>query len=189
MIKLSGLGAAPDSTSEILRQHYQSDQLLINSGLNYTVIQPNSFFQNIFWQKKSIRVKNRFGISMGDASQSLVDIRDVAEVTCQILKNNIHRNKVYQLTGPEALTYHDIAAHFSEKLQRPIKYRPISPSYAKQEMLAGGVPAWNAKALTEIQETFASSDFSFITDDIKKILGKTPKRFPEFLEDYKVAFN
>jgi uncharacterized protein YbjT (DUF2867 family) len=189
VIKLSGLGAAPDSTSEILRQHYQSDQLLINSGLNYTVIQPNSFFQNIFWQKKSIRVKNRFGISMGDASQSLVDIRDVAEVTCQILKNNIHRNKVYQLTGPEALTYHDIAAHFSEKLQRPIKYRPISPSYAKQEMLAGGVPAWNANALTEIQETFANSDFSFITNDIKKILGKIPKSFPEFLEDYKVAFN
>jgi uncharacterized protein YbjT (DUF2867 family) len=65
----------------------------------------------------------------------------ISVATASIRSPDFHRNKVYQLTGPEALTYHDITAHFSEKLQRPIKYRPISPSYAKQEMLAGGVPA------------------------------------------------
>lgn len=189
IIKLSGLGATAQAKSEILRQHYQSDQQLINSGISYTIIQPNSFFQNLFWQKKSIRVKNRFGISMGNASQSLVDVRDVAEASMQILNNDKHRNKVYQLTGPESLTYNDIADRFSEILQRPIRYRPTTSSHTKQEMLAGGVPSWNANALAEIQETFATGDFSFITDDLEMILGKNPKNFSAFVQDYKFEFN
>lgn len=189
VIKISGLGAAADSTSQILRQHYQSDQLLINSGLNYTIIRPNSFFQNILHHKHSIRAKSRFGIFMGNASQSLVDVRDVALATLEILNNKNHSNKVYQLTGPQALTYHNIADHFSEILHRPIRYRPISISHAKQELLAGGIPRWNANALTEIQETFATGQFSFITEDLKMILGRTPNTFIEFLRDHKVEFS
>lgn len=189
IIKLSGLGATAEATSEILRQHHQSDQQLINSGIAYTVIQPNSFFQNIFWQKKSICKKNRFGISMGDARQSLVDIRDVADACMEILNNDEHKNKVYQLTGSESLTYTDVAERFSEILQRPIRYRAITSSHTKQEMLAGGTPSWNADALTEIQETFATGAFSFITDDLKTILGREPRKFSEFVEDYKVEFS
>ncbi len=189
IIKLSGLGAASDSTSEILRQHYQSDQLLINSGLNYTIIQPNSFFQNMLWQKRSIQKKHKFSVSMGNAKQSFVDVRDVAEAVYHTLRNKQHRNKIYQLTGPEALTYDDIAECFSEILERSISYRAISSSYAKQEMLSGGIPCWKAAALVEIQETFASENFSFITDDLEKLLGRAPKKFVQFLQDYETEFN
>lgn len=188
VIKLSGVGASIDSKSEILRQHYLSDELLINSGLNFTIIQPNSFFQNILWQKKSIRIKGRVGMLLADAKQSFVDIRDVAEATIQIFKDKKHLNKIYQLTGPDAISGNDIALELSEVLNKTIKYKPISSAFAKQEMLAGGVSEWNATALTEIQEVFAAGTFAETTNDLELILNKKPRNLRCFLEDYKIEF-
>ena len=128
-------------------------------------------------------------IGMVHARQSLIDIRDVADACMEILNNDKHKNKVYQLTGSESLTYTDVAERFSEILQRPIRYRTITNSHTKQEMLAGGVPSWNANALAEIQETFASGAFSSMTDDLNGILGREPRKFSEFIEDYKVEFS
>jgi|CXWL01.1.fsa_nt_gi uncharacterized protein YbjT (DUF2867 family) len=188
VIKLSGLGATADSKSEILRQHFLSDELLIGSGLNFTIIQPNSFFQNILWQKRSIRIKGRLGMLLADGKQSYIDARDVAEATVQIFKDKKHLNKIYQLTGPGAISGNDIASELSDMLNKQIKYKPISSSFARQEMLAGGVSEWNSIALTEIQEVFAAGTFAETTDDLEFILSKKPRNLRCFLEDCKTEF-
>ncbi len=188
IVKLSGFGAGPASKSEILRQHAQSDDLLSASGLNFTIVQPNSFFQNILWQRRSIRLKNRFALPLGDSRQSWVDIRDVAEATVKIFSTDGHANRIYRLTGPERLSCHDIAGQLSNQLDKPIRYKPISPESAETEMLASGVPKWNAHALAEIQQVFASEDFSDTTDDIALILGRPARRFSAFAADYASYF-
>jgi len=183
VIKLSGLGASADSPSEILRQHYQSDAQLVQSGLDFTVVQPNSFFQNIFGQAKAIQRKGRFGMLLGDASQSLVDMNDVAEATVRIIQDKSHRNKIYPLTGPESISGNDMAEQLAAFLEKPIRYKPISGTLAKQEMLAGGLPEWNANALVEIMELFATGAFQETTCDLESILDRKPNRLADFLTE------
>lgn len=184
IVKLSGYGATADSKPAILRQHYESDQMLINSGLDYTIIQPNSFFQNILWQAKSIRIRNRFRLPLGSAKQSFIDVGDIAEATFKILTDKQHLNKVYRLTGSESLSYYDIAELISTVLERNITYQPILPERAEQEMIASGIPEWNAHALAEIQQDFAAGGYDEITDDIKLILARDPRKFMEFIQDH-----
>jgi uncharacterized protein YbjT (DUF2867 family) len=184
VIKLSGMGAAPDSKSTILRQHNQSDELLIQSGLNFTIIQPNSFFQNFLWQKKSIQLKSRFSVPLGSAKQSFVDVRDIAAATINIISDKKHLNKVYQLTGSESLSCYDIAEQLSELLGREIKYKPGSINRSKQEILASGAPEWNANSISEIYEEFSSGSYSHTTDQLKNIIGREPYHFYEFAKDH-----
>jgi uncharacterized protein YbjT (DUF2867 family) len=184
IVKLSGYGAAADSRSAILQQHYESDEILINSGLNYTIIQPNSFFQNILLQARSIRTRNRFRLPLGSVKQSFIDVSDIAEATLNILTDKQHLNKVYQLTGAEALSCYDIAEQLSTVLDRNINYQPILPERAEQEMIAAGMPEWNARALAEIQQDFADGGYDEITDDIKSILARDPRKFIEFIQDH-----
>jgi len=188
IIKLSGLGAAVDSPSEILRQHYQSDQELLQSGLEFTVIQPNSFFQNILAQAKAIQRKGRFGMLLGEASQSLVDMNDVAEATVRVIQDKEHRNKIYTLTGPESISGNEMALQLAEFLVKPVRYKPISGMLAKQEMLAGGLAEWNANALVEIMELFSRGAFKETTSDLETILGKKPNSFSDFLTENQAAF-
>lgn len=188
IVKLSGYGAASDSKSEILRQHYQSDELLLKSGLNYTIVQPNAFFQNLFVQEKSIRLKGRFTNSVGNARQSLIDIRDVAEAVFNIFYEDNHLNNIYQLTGPEPLNAADIAEQLSSVLNKPVRYRDINADIAEPEMLLAGLPSWNAHAIAEIQDVFSSGEYADISNDAVSILGRTPRSFREFVADYSDEF-
>lgn len=188
VIKLSGLGASANSPSEILRQHYRSDAQLMQSGLDFTVIQPNSFFQNILGQAKAIQRKGQFGMLLGEASQSLVDMSDVAEATVRVIQDKKHRNKIYPLTGPESISGNDMAEQLSEFLEKPVRYKPVSSSLAKQEMLAGGLPEWNVNALVEIMELFSTGTFAETTSDLKNILGRKPNRFADFLMQNQAIF-
>ena len=184
VIKFSGLGADPNSQSEILRQHGESDELLVKSGLDYTIIRTNSFYQNILWQTKQIRLKARFCLPLGGARQSLVDVRDIAEATVNVLLHGGYRSGIYHLTGPEALSFFDVAMQISEAVGYPIEYVPISSQQAEKSMRAAGIPEWNARALVEIQRIFATGAYVGTTDDLRTILGREPRHFSEFAADH-----
>ena len=77
IVKLSGMGASLDAGSDIIRVHAKTDALLKASGLAYTLLQPNSFYQNTFSAIPTIRSQGAIYMSLGDSRQSFIDIRDV----------------------------------------------------------------------------------------------------------------
>ena len=85
VVKLSGMGAADDSPSQIILMHAETDRLLRGSGLGYTILQPNSFYQNLLGMAATIRTQDAFYLPMGEARQSLIDIRDIAAVAVRCL--------------------------------------------------------------------------------------------------------
>jgi uncharacterized protein YbjT (DUF2867 family) len=184
IVKLSGYGAQPESMSEILRQHYHSDQLLINSGINYTIIQPNSFFQNILWQSRTIRSKNIFRLPLADSSQSIIDVRDIAIAVTAIFMSNEHKNKIYKLTGNESLSCYDLADILSSILNRKISYKPITLDKSENEMIMSGMNKWNAHALVDIQQEFNFEQYKIITPDFGLITNKTPRKFSDFVHNH-----
>jgi len=188
VVKVSAIGADPTSPSRILGQHGESDERLIKSGLKYTILRPNSFFQNILFQSRQISRRNKFSLPLGDSCQSLVDIRDIAEAAVKVLTENGHENKIYDLTGPESLSCYDVASHLSGVTNRDIRYMPITSETAEQSMLSAGLPEWNASSLAEIQEFFATGAFSETTEALKLVLGRNPRQFSEFAVDHAPSF-
>lgn len=188
IIKMSALGADINSSSEVLRQHAESDQLLIDSGLNYAILRPNSFYQNLLYEARNIKRRNKFRLPLANSKQSLVDIRDVAEATVNLCKSKSLENKIYNLTGAESLSYYDVAGQLSNVLDKPIKYIEITSETSQQGMKAIGLSEWNVRVLTELQIKFAKGAFSEIYDDLAKLLKKNPTKFAVFVKDYASQF-
>ncbi|MEM7687519.1 MAG: SDR family oxidoreductase [Pseudomonadota bacterium] len=184
VVKFSGLGASTDSPSEVIRQHGASDDALRESGLRYTIVRPNSFHQNILWQAQAIAKGGTFYLPLKDARQSTIDVRDLAEIIANILTSEEHYGETYDLTGPEGLTYHEIAEILSEIRGSEVRYVAISREEAKAAMTEQGLPEWSAEALTEIQELFATGRYGAVTPDAKHLLGRPPSSFRTFAKDF-----
>jgi uncharacterized protein YbjT (DUF2867 family) len=189
VVKFSGLGASIDSPAEILRQHGETDQALIDSGLPYTILRPNSFYQNMLWSAATIKDHGAFYLPMKSARQSLVDVRDIAAVTVPVLTGTDHQGKTYDITGPESLSYQEVADKLSAVLARSIRYVDVPPEAAFESMLKAGMPQWNARAVTELYGIFAAGEAAGVTDTIARITGRAPISFDQFARDHAAAFS
>jgi uncharacterized protein YbjT (DUF2867 family) len=187
VVKFSGMGAGIP-TSELLRHHGESDQFLQETGLPYTILRPNSFHQNMLWSAGTIKEQGAFYLPMRDAKQSLVDVRDIASVAAAVLTGKGHEGKTYEITGPESLSYAEVAAKLSTVLGKPIMYVDVPPAAAKEGMLKAGTLEWNASAVIELYGYFASGVASRTTDTIQKLTGKPPISFEQFARDFAAEF-
>jgi uncharacterized protein YbjT (DUF2867 family) len=127
VVKLSALGAGSDSASELIRQHTETDARLAASGLPFTVLRPNSFHQNLLRSAGTIKDHGAFYRPVRDARQSLVDVRDIADVAVAALTGSGHEGRIYEITGPEALSCHDVAAMLTAVLGKPVRYVDVPP--------------------------------------------------------------
>ena len=76
VVKLSAIGASPDAGYYFGRQHGLSEQALEASGLAFTMLRPNGFFQNFLGMADSIRTRDAFHAPAGNMRFSTVDVHD-----------------------------------------------------------------------------------------------------------------
>lgn len=188
VVRLSGLGADQRAGAELLRQHGQMDAMLAASGLPYTILRPNAFFQNLLASAPMIKETGQLVAAVGEAKLSLVDARDIAEAAVRVLTEPNHDRRAYALTGPESLSYRDLARELTRVLARPIVYQPVTPAAFEQAMCAAGVDAWLAHAVADIQAAFASGAFAKPSEDLGELLARPPHHFTDFLRDHLAAF-
>jgi uncharacterized protein YbjT (DUF2867 family) len=172
LVKFSGMGAGFDTQSELLRLHYQTDVVLRDSGVPFTILQPNSFYQNTLSFVATIKSQGRFYFPQKNAAQSMVDIRE----------------KTYVMTGPEALTFQQVAEKLLSVLGRKIEYVDVPPSAAADGMRQSGMPEWNVRTVTELLGYFASGAAATVTDTIARLLGRPAISFEQFAKDHRALF-
>jgi len=189
LVKLSLLGAAADSPSEIIRQHAETDKQLKASGIEFTILQPNSFYQNLIRQVRSIQTEGRFYIPAGEARQSLVDVRDVAAVAVKALTEPGHAGRVYALTGPQALAFDDVARQLSAAVGRPVEYVPVTLEAMRDTFLSAGAKPWTAQALVDLIQVLTGGVYSLVTPDTGQVLRREPLSFAKFARDYAGTFS
>ncbi len=169
--------------------HYVVEQRLPASGVAATILRPESFMQNIpMYFGGTIRSDRAFYAAGGNAPIAFVDMRDVAAVAAKLLTSDGHVGKIYTLTGPESLTYAQVAEKLSKLLGTTIKYVDLSPQQLKQSMLQLGMPQWQADALVDLAAYYTEGPGAKITGDVQQVLGRQPIRFDQFLQDYAASF-
>jgi len=95
---------------------------VMKSGMEYTIVRPNNFYQNDIWFKDVLLNYGVYPQPIGNTGISRVDVRDIAEVAVAALTTNAHNKKIYNLVGPEPVTGESTAADWSRALGKPIKY-------------------------------------------------------------------
>lgn len=184
IVKFSAIGADPDSPSDILKAHGQSEKDLKKSDLRYTIIRPNIFMQNfVEFYGQDIKKKKQLKLPLKNAKCGYVDIRDTVRVITKVLTSNGSKNKSYDVTGPESLSCFEVAELFSDAMGKKIKYVEIKPREFKKDMIDAGVKEHIAEAYAELYKLVRDGIYNQVTDDIYKVTDRQPHTFDEFLDD------
>jgi uncharacterized protein YbjT (DUF2867 family) len=189
IVKLSQLAASIDSPVRFLRYHAAVEERIGASGMAYTFLRPNLFMQGLLGFSSTIAAKGMFFASIGEARVSLVDIRDIAALAAAALTEQGHEGKVYNITGPEALTHAEIAAQFSAVLRRDIRFINVSPEEMRQAVISVGFPLWQADGLIEDYAHYARGEAAAVSSDVQMVTGGAPRSFINFVRDYSPAFS
>jgi len=109
--------------------HHKTEQLLINSGLAYTLLRPAYFMQNFTTTLRADLVeRHRIFLPAGRARFTLIDVNDIGRVAALVLTepSSRHLGQAYTLTAQYRLTFQQMADQLTAGLGRKITY--ISPS-------------------------------------------------------------
>jgi uncharacterized protein YbjT (DUF2867 family) len=190
IVRLSGVGAAPDSPYVILKAHGEADDYLQASGIAYTILRPVSFMQNfVNYNSHSIKQDGAFYQAQADAKVSFIDVRDIGEVAATIVQQPAaHRNKTYTLTGPQALSNGDVATRIANAIGTPVNYIDVPPEAAIQAMQNMGMPQWNVDALASLNELIRKGHSSQVTEDVATVLGRPARNFDSFAREFANAW-
>ena len=186
----SALGAA-DYPKSFPSWHRKVEEALAQSGLDYTILRPNTFMQNIVaYCAPSIRAQGAFYSAMSDAKISFIDVRDIARATANILANpSAHARKTYELNGPEALNYNEVAAMISKITGRPVEFVNIPEEAQRKAMLDLKMPEWQVNALLDLQRYYTvEKKGADLTPTLEKLLGKSAIRMEQYLAENKDSF-
>jgi uncharacterized protein YbjT (DUF2867 family) len=192
IVKLSVMGA--DSEPGIIgsRLHRQVEKMMEDTGIPFTFLRPNFFMQNfVNFFSQSIKEQGAFYLPAGDGRVSFVDVRDIASVAAQVLTNNNdgrHNGKAYNITGPEAISYGDVARILSEQLGKKISYVDISEDAARKGMKESGWDDWTINYMMELFNIIRMGYLSQVSSVIEEVTEKRAISFNQFAKDYSGAF-
>lgn len=189
VVKLSGLGASTDANARLPRLHAEIENHLVDSGLAYTIIRPNLFMQVLLMSANTVKSDGALFAPAGDGRISFTDVRDVAAVVVEALIDpTAHRNRRYEITGPEARSFADAAALIGEHVGNEVNYVSVSPDQARESMLGGGMPVWLAEAMLELFAIYRAGNGEMVTAQIEEVTGSAPYDLPRFVADHRLAF-
>jgi len=183
IVKQSGLKASLNATSEAIRDHASTDELIKTSGLDYTLIQPNAFFQNFYGNLPTINSEGNFYSSLGDTALSLVDINDVAAVAVAALTQQGHAGKTHLITGPEALTSYQQAELLTQASGKKITYVDIPEEMFVGALKGAGLGDWLSEKLGEMISWFTKGNYTQVTTTVEDVLGRKPRTFADFSQE------
>lgn len=165
--------------------HHALEVWLRESGLSWTFVRAAFFMQNLTTTHLSdVRDRDVIMVPAGGGATAFVDVRDVAAVATEaLLDPQQHRNRAWTATGPQALTYSEVATILSGVLGRRICYqRPGLVRYARHARTVLGMP-WGMVGVTCAIYTVARlGRAGTLTEDVRVVTGHVPVSFHTFAE-------
>jgi uncharacterized protein YbjT (DUF2867 family) len=181
--------ASPDSPVDRRRGQARIEEHLLASGLAYTLLRPNAYMQNLFALAPMVRQTRGFVMSAGDGQVGMIDARDVAAAAAAIVAAPApHASKTYWLTGPDLVTYADVAEALTDALGHPVEYRRIAPDEHREMMIRAGLPEPVATSNAQAFGLIAQGDAAWLSDDVESLTGSRPRDLRTFIADNVRAF-
>jgi uncharacterized protein YbjT (DUF2867 family) len=180
VVYTSFVGAAPDAAFTLGRDHFDAEQAIRESGLAHTFLRDNFYLDVLPY------FADADGVIRGPAGAGLVAAvarADVADVAAVVLRSPAeHAGATYELTGPEALAFDDIAARTSNALGRPVRFEDesVEDAYAWRRA-AYGAEDWQLDAWVSTYTAVRDGEMAAVTDDVRRLTGHAPRSLEDVL--------
>ena len=169
---------ASDRTGFLLgRDHGATEEIIRSSGLAFTFLRDN-FYAEVFAEFGGEDRVIRGPAGLGRVAA--VSRRDVAEVAALVLRDlDAHAGATYDLTGPEALTLHEVAQVLTDVTGEPHSYVDETMEEARASRASYGAPEWLVEAWISTYTAIRDGELAAVSDDVQRLLGRPATSFRE----------
>jgi uncharacterized protein YbjT (DUF2867 family) len=180
LVKLSVFRAAERSPLRIARQHREAERALERSGLSYTIVRPVFLMQNLLGMLRGGAIRT----AAEDGRVAMVDARDVAAVAVAALTSRGRDGKTHTLTGPQPLSFDEVAEILSEQTGRRVRHVRVAADDVRNALERIGIQRWFAEDMAKLHAMLAAGYEHLITDDVRTVTGTAPCTLAEFASDF-----
>ena len=184
LVYLSSLESVPESKNPITQNHVAAQNHIRESGMTWTIVRPTFFNQNFETYAPRIREAKQIVMPVGNGTISSTDLRDVGEVIREVLTKPGHENKSYDMTGPELLTFTEIAEKFSKILGTHVEFIDQPLEEFGELLRTIGLSEWRVDAVCKELEAIGAGVVDHTTDTIEELLGRPPISLEQYIMDH-----
>lgn len=189
LVKMSSMEAVADAKAPIPKIHWQSECYIEKSGLGWTFLKPNFFMQNFLGSAGTIKEQGKFFMPMGSGRTVMVDTSDIGAVAATVLTGSGHAGQRYLITGPEVLSFQDVADRFTTVLGRKVEYVNIPMAAYRQTLARFLTNEWHLNAVCELFGEIATGSADFhVTDTVQKLTGQAPTSLEQFIRRHQALY-
>ncbi|HKH19154.1 MAG TPA: SDR family oxidoreductase [Solirubrobacteraceae bacterium] len=182
----SFLGAAPDATFTLARDHYATEEHIRSKGVAFTFVRGSAYLEVIRY------IVGADGVIRGPAGigrVAPVGRDDTADTATAILTSEgAHDGATYDVTGPEALSLHEIAEAFTRATGRRITYVDETLEDAWASRRAYGAPDWQVDAWVTTYLQIANGELDVVSDTVPRLTGHPAMSLREYLAAHPESF-
>jgi uncharacterized protein YbjT (DUF2867 family) len=184
VVKLSVFRADERSPLQIARQHRQAERLLQDSGLLHTVLRPVFFMQNLFAMVRG----DTIATAARDGRVAMIDAGDIAAAAVAALTTVAAEGRVYTLTGPEAISFDQVADVVGQRAGRVVRHVRVPAEAVCERLRAAGAEAWFAEDMAALHRMLADGYEDVVTSDTSALTGAPTTTLDRFAADFCARF-
>ena len=152
------------------------------------MVKPNFYMQNLLGSATTIKEQDKIFLPMGEGKTGMIDTRDVGKVIAKVLSEEGHSSMNYEITGPEILSFYDVAETFSNVLNKTVNYIDL-PMPAYKDILSNFLTnQWHLDAVIDLFEGIREGGIEEKTDTYAALMGEPPKSLEEFIIEHSFIF-
>lgn len=177
----------PSGESVVEDDHFWTEQAIAASSMSWTFMRHGLYTDNLLWALPQAIASGVLANATANQGRHSVTREDCARADAMVLASTDITRRIYEITGPAAVTAEDIAAIVSELTGRPLAQVSISPEELRKGLADAGFPPALVGAVTGFDIATAQGFHASVTSDFEEITGRTPMSVRDFLIAHQAA--
>jgi uncharacterized protein YbjT (DUF2867 family) len=168
--------------------HAEGESAIRATGIPWAFVQPSGFMSNALLWASSIKSNGVFRTATGNGKVAFIHPDDIADVVTEALLSETYLGESLPITGPEALSYAEMAAKIGFAIGRGIRFQSISEEEARQQQVSRGIPLPLVEAHLSIFRAIREGRLTTVTDTVDRVLRRRPLTFDQWVQENAAAF-
>jgi len=168
----------------ILLDHYETEQALAGSGLDYTALRFNRFMDGLRLRVPSILQQGKMVGMEGNGGISYISRQDCARDAAAVLLSEQPPQGIVDVTGAEAISNEKLMELLGEVVGREVPYVGLSEAAYREHLVANGTSQDRVSSAASGEISTARGDYGLVTNTVEELTGKPPMRVREFLASF-----
>ncbi|MCW2655132.1 MAG: family NAD(P)-dependent oxidoreductase [Mycobacterium sp.] len=190
LVNLSVGGAGGTQPANVVQWHTEIDAYLASTGVESTVVRPTTFTDTMLKLAANFVRSGAWGGLGGTGRVALIDSRDVAAVFTVILTEGPQRHvgKIYDISGPTAVTMDEVAGYISAALGTRVEYHARTEAQHRALLESAGLPGLLVDVLLGVDDITRDNVYAMPSPTVFDLTGRAPRSVNDWVHEHLSLF-